>query len=187
MCGMRWLFASIAFLLVLLTGCDLWQVSDDHAAAVRPQRMQPQHPPARGRVETVAAGHIQGKRWWFTAYRSKDGLCVDLQVGLNSGGGCGSRPGDDLSMAGVGWTSDLPDLAQLEGQVSERVAKLTARSGDDAERELQLYPSERFGRTFYVAFVPFDDRIVLTAYDKEGDVLKRRVVPASELDPQGVP
>ena len=142
------------------------------------------HPPATGPVKTVATGKVEGQRWRLTAYRSKEGLCVDLHFGTNSWGGCGFRSGGELMVAGIGWGMDLPHLAQLDGHVSERVATLTVRSGGNRPKPVLLHPARSFDRIFFVLFVPLDQRAVLVARDASGEILKRRVFTPAELNPQ---
>lgn len=148
------------------------------------EKYRPNHPPAKGPVETVARGEIEGETWRLTAYRSDEGVCVDLHLGSNSGGGCGFGPlRSDLAFSGVGWSNEFPHLAQLEGRVSKHVDRVTLRSGNDATKELPLYRSKSFDQTFVVAFVPVNKRAVFTAYDRRR-VLQRRVFKPRELNPR---
>lgn len=173
----------IVALMLSLSGCTLWQ-QEAGVARVGPQR-PPTHPRANGPVEVIGKGEIDGREWELTAYRSKDGICVDLHMGSGSSGGCGfGRMRGALSIPGMSWSSDMPKYAQLDGRVSQRVARLTARSGEGAVQELPLHRSERFGLTFFVAFAPVDADYELTAYDDEGEVLGTKVLPRSELDPE---
>jgi hypothetical protein len=142
------------------------------------------HPPAQGPVVTLGRGTVEGRRWRLTGYRSADGLCVDLHMGPNYGGGCGRPSKGHLSVGGIGWTQELPDLAQVDGEVSEEVTRLELRSRGRT-RDIELF--EGFGRTFFVAFVPTNERSVLTAYDREGKVLGRQALTRAELDPDSEP
>lgn len=170
----------VTLMMLFLSGCDLWQ----REAGVA--RVEPQHPRAKGPVETIGRGEIDGQPWKLTAYRSKDGICVDLHMGSGSSGGCGfGRMRGALSIPGIGWNSDMPEYAQLDGRVSERVAKLTARSGDGPVEELPLHRSKRLGLTFFVAFAPVGADYELTAYDEAGKELTTKLLTPNELKPEG--
>lgn len=133
---MRRLLVLVA-LIGILPACGAAQLNADTTPPAGTDEEWPQHPPAQGPVEEVARGEIEGRAWRLTAYRSKEGLCVDLHLRSNSGGGCGfgGRP-KHLSVSGVSWSNELPKLAQLEGEVPDDVAKLTARSGGQSEADV---------------------------------------------------
>lgn len=168
-------------LLVWLAGCTSWPREG------MPSRGEPPaHPPPEGPVDVVGQGVIDGEAWELTAYRSNQGICVDLHMGSGSGGSCGFGPmRGDLSITSRGWNADLSNYAQLEGRVSEEVARLTARSGEGPVQELSVYESNRFGLTFFVAFAPIDADYELIAYDDGGEVLERKRLTRAELGPRG--
>lgn len=131
----------------------------------------PEHPPATGPVDTVAEGEIEGWAWKLTAYESREGVCVDLHLGSNSGGGCGEGESKALlSVNGIGFGADLPDLLQVHGVVSSKVASLEMKSGSETE-DVDLHPSERFNEVFFVVFVPKKVGGELIARDGNGEVL----------------
>lgn len=142
------------------------------------------HPPAKGPVKTVARGQVEGKRWRLTAYRSDEGLCIDLHLGSNSSGGCGfGGHRAPLAVNGTGWSSEFPHLAQLDGQVSLRVVSVRVRSGRSDPKDLALYRSKRFVRMFFVAFVPRTKRVAFIAYGRNQKVIDRLVLTPEQLDP----
>ena len=167
-------------LLLAAPGCDVF--SGPGQGQVAPAR--PEHPRARGPVETVARGVIDGVSWRLTAYRSGAGLCVDLYLEQNAGGGCGfgGIGARDLALHGSGWSGELPDFAQVDGEVSPEVEELILRSGA-LEEVIEVHRSDAFDKTFFVAFIPLGDDAVLIARDKDGDELDRHGFTAKELKP----
>lgn len=168
----------LTLLLVILVAGVLWQRETGLARSGSPT-----HPRAEGPVEVLGQGVVDGEHWQLAAYRSDQGICVDVHMGSGSGGGCGFGPmRGDLSISSIGWNADLPNYAQLEGRLSERVARLAGRSGDGAKHEVSLYESERLGVTLFVVFAPVDADYELVAYDESGEVLERKLVTRSQLD-----
>lgn len=176
----------LAWLVIpfLFGGCSLFEPQVEVTEAVPAPPAEEKLLPAGPAVEVIAKGRIEGLPWRLETYRSNEGFCVDLRVQSNSSGGCGFGPpvGEHLTVSGFGWSEQLPDLAQLRGRVSPRVAKLTIRLENET-RTLAVYESERFGGLHFVAFVPFDQPAVLVALDERGDVLKRRPLRSKEHEP----
>lgn len=169
---------------LLLPACSLGESPLERRAAAPVAGANEHLPPPEPGTEVIAKGRIENLPWRLEAYRGNDGVCVDLRVLSNSSGGCGSvsDPKQHLVVSGIGWSNELPNLAQLNGQVSPRVAKLMIRTATRS-KQVEVHPSKRFGGVHFVAFVPLDQAVTLTAHDDDGNVLKRRTLTLSELNP----
>jgi hypothetical protein len=139
------------------------------------------HPPANGPVETIATGRVTGWDWELTGYESGEGLCVDLHLGSNSAGGCGSGGSrKPLRVGSIDYGSDLPNKLQVHGQLSGSVTSLRAKFSGMVQ-EVRLHFSERFDRTFFVVFLPKEEGGRLIARNSSGRVLAREAVPPADF------
>ncbi len=123
----------------------------------------------------VAKGTVSGRRWVLHAYENNFGLCVDLELGASSGGGCGFNvPGKrDLgfsfgSQAGLSKT-------MVHGVASKRVTELRARLQGGRTRAIEIIESpQRFDVNFFVAFFPGNARGDIEARNEQGEVLRSK-------------
>jgi hypothetical protein len=123
----------------------------------------------------VAEGVVSGQTWVLHAYESQAGLCVDLELGAGSAGGCGFNvPGKrDLGFS-VGSQAGL-SKTMVHGVVSKRVTELRAKLKNGRTLDLGIINSpQRFDVNFFVAFLPRNTRGVIEARDDQGEVLQRK-------------
>lgn len=130
----------------------------------------------------IAEGEKGGHSWRLVGYRQDGALCVDLEIGTDSFGGCGRRAEGHLRVGSVGWTNQLPRWAIVHGQVSSAVAKLRARHYDGRIHGVRLWHSERFSRTFFVVFLEEGRRAQLTARSGSSELLARHRFSRDDLD-----
>ncbi len=156
------------------------------AAAVRTPEPGPPIPPAESPTpdgqRVVAQGTVEGQTWSLLAYESDSGLCVDLQIGSVSGGGCGfDLSGSRELGVNVGSLGGLSKTI-IHGVVSKRVAKVITKLDGGQEMEVDVIDSLGFGVNFLVAFLPPDADGVLEAIGPQGGLLhKERLTPVSHV------
>jgi hypothetical protein len=135
-----------------------------------------------GLKTVVARGSVSGRPWTLVAYASEDGLCVDLQLGDGSGGGCGFGVSERALGLNVGSQAGLPKTI-IHGVVSKRVATLVVRLEGDEQTDVQIIegPSS-FGVNFFAEFLPPNAEGIVEARDVQGALLQtERLRPLSEI------
>lgn len=139
---------------------------------------------------TIAQGTFHGFDWRYYGYESNDGLCLELGMGSNSGGGCGEIRALRELVEITGVTSmrepSGPNASALEGRVSDKVAKLEIQIGDDRPESIETHePPDELGLTDRI-FVyltetnrfAHDPDVYLLAYDGSGKLLTKIAVEA---------
>jgi hypothetical protein len=143
----------------------------------------PMHPAPVGARVVVAEGTEAGQNWALIAYESREGLCVDLQVGQGRGGGCGwgVPEKNDLGLS-EGSQLGVPGTI-IHGVLSKRVSSLEARfeSGGQVPMTksvlLEIIDGPAgFDVNFFVAFLPGKARGVILAKDSKGAVLQSQLL-----------
>jgi len=127
-----------------------------------------------GPKTVVGQGTVSGQRWRLLAYGSDSELCVDLDLGGGSGGGCGfDVPGRrDLGLS-VGSQSGLSKTI-IHGVVSRRVATLVVALDDGERIDVDIIESsDDFNVNFFVAFLPPDAKGSVEASGNQGTVLQK--------------
>ena len=151
-----------------------------------PEESPSQQDHETGPQSVVAQGTVSGQTWTLVAYESGSGLCVDLQLGSGSGGGCGFDvpDRDDLGLS-VGSQAGLSRTI-IHGVVSKRVAQLVIRldGGEHVDVQIIEGPSS-FDVNFFADFLPPNVKGIVEARDHQGALLQeRRLRPLSELREQ---
>jgi hypothetical protein len=138
-----------------------------------------------GPESVVGQGTVSGQTWTLVAYESGSGLCVDLQLGSGSGGGCGFDVPEkhDLGLS-VGSQAGLSRTI-IHGVVSKRVAKLVVKLDGGEQMEVPIIQDPRFDVNFFADFLAAKAEGIVEARDDEGAPLQQeRLRPLSELREQ---